>query len=60
MLHSYDSLNGQYNFHSFSDEREDVQKKTFTKWVNSQLLKVNKRLFCKHKLENEEIGMCFF
>lgn len=23
-----------------TDEREDVQKKTFTKWVNSQLLKV--------------------
>lgn len=25
----------------FSDEREDVQKKTFTKWVNSQLAKVS-------------------
>ncbi|XP_075333549.1 dystrophin isoform X3 [Odontesthes bonariensis] len=25
-----------------SDEREDVQKKTFTKWVNSQLAKIRK------------------
>lgn len=23
-----------------TDEREDVQKKTFAKWINSQLLKV--------------------
>lgn len=23
-----------------ADEREDVQKKTFAKWINSQLLKV--------------------
>lgn len=28
-----------------SDEREDVQKKTFTKWINSQLSKVI--LYCK-------------
>lgn len=26
------------------DEREDVQKKTFTKWVNSQLAKVREGL----------------
>lgn len=25
----------------FTDEREDVQKKTFAKWINSQLLKVS-------------------
>ena len=25
---------------SISDEREDVQKKSFTKWINSQLSKV--------------------
>jgi len=24
-----------------ADEREDVQKKTFAKWINSQLLKVS-------------------
>ena len=24
------------------DEREDVQKKTFAKWINSQLIKVTK------------------
>jgi hypothetical protein len=24
-----------------TDEREDVQKKTFAKWINSQLLKVS-------------------
>ncbi len=24
------------------DEREDVQKKTFAKWINSQLIKVRK------------------
>ena len=24
----------------FADEREDVQKKSFTKWINSQLAKV--------------------
>ena len=27
-------------FSLLSDEREDVQKKTFTKWINSQLCKV--------------------
>ncbi len=26
------------------DEREDVQKKTFGKWINSQLVKVSFRL----------------
>uniref|UniRef100_A0A1W7RAQ1 Protein detached n=1 Tax=Hadrurus spadix TaxID=141984 RepID=A0A1W7RAQ1_9SCOR len=28
----------------FVDEREDVQKKTFTKWINSQLVKANQPL----------------
>lgn len=28
------------------DEREDVQKKTFTKWVNSQLAKVRQLPAC--------------
>ena len=29
---------------SFADEREKVQKKTFTKWVNSHLQRVNARV----------------
>jgi len=28
------------NNNNVTDEREDVQKKTFAKWINSQLLKV--------------------
>jgi hypothetical protein len=28
-------------FGSIADEREDVQKKTFGKWINSQLTKVS-------------------
>ncbi|ESO83438.1 hypothetical protein LOTGIDRAFT_169302 [Lottia gigantea] len=28
-------------YHKSKDEREDVQKKTFTKWINSQLSKAN-------------------
>lgn len=27
-------------FFSLADEREDVQKKTFTKWINAQFAKV--------------------
>lgn len=32
-------------FFRFSDEREDVQKKTFGKWINSQLIKVRGVLY---------------
>lgn len=28
----------------FSDERESVQKKTFQKWVNSHLVRVNSKI----------------
>ncbi|KPJ15470.1 Dystrophin [Papilio machaon] len=31
-----------YKPHTANDEREDVQKKTFAKWINSQLVKNNK------------------
>ena len=30
-----------YDIAKFSDERENVQKKTFTKWVNSHLVRVS-------------------
>lgn len=30
-------------FHSFADERDAIQKKTFTKWVNKHLKKVRRR-----------------
>ena len=30
-----------YFYFYFKDEREDVQKKTFAKWINSQLTKVS-------------------
>ena len=30
-----------YFYFNFKDEREDVQKKTFAKWINSQLTKVS-------------------
>jgi hypothetical protein len=29
---------------SFVDEREDIQKKAFTKWINNQLANVSSRL----------------
>lgn len=35
--HSFKSIDFNY---FVTDEREDVQKKTFAKWINSQLLKV--------------------
>ena len=34
---------------SFVDEREDTQKKAFTKWINNQLARVKKR-----KTKNDE------
>ena len=33
----------------FLDEREDIQKKAFTKWINNQLEKVS-RGRCRHSL----------
>ena len=30
---------------TFVDEREDIQKKAFTKWINNQLAHVSKRHF---------------
>ncbi|XP_067142933.1 dystrophin isoform X3 [Centruroides vittatus] len=39
------------------DEREDVQKKTFTKWINSQLVKTNQPLI-KDLFEDLRDGTC--
>lgn len=41
-------------FFSLADEREDVQKKTFTKWINAQFAKViylfiDQNIFCIFK-----------
>ena len=33
------------NRRSFVDEREDIQKKAFTKWINNQLANVSRYLF---------------
>lgn len=33
-----------------ADEREDVQKKTFAKWINAQLAKVRVSYIMKKKL----------
>ena len=35
-----------YLYFYFKDEREDVQKKTFAKWINSQLTKVSELDIC--------------
>ena len=35
------------NAHYFLDARDEVQKKTFTKWVNKYLAKVKSLCWCK-------------
>ena len=46
-------------FFLFSDEREDVQKKTFGKWINSQLAKVlNKIKSIKKKTGISKSFLC--
>jgi len=49
-----------FNSLLLTDEREDVQKKTFTKWINSQLSKVSSReLFYLHTYTKLKLTQTF-
>lgn len=45
-------------YSKFSDEREDVQKKTFTKWINAQLVKV-RRYHSDLRIQEDALKICY-